>query len=142
LELTSRTRRWLIAGGVLLSFILIFALARSLRRDRVEGHAFDIPAGGHGIVVEVLNGSGRSGLARLGVRRLRRLGFDVVYFGNADTRVDTTQVLVRRGDADNGDRVRNALGVGRVVPRIDTLRRVDVTVILGTDFQPDEQGRP
>lgn len=142
MELASRTRRWLIASGTLLPLILIFALARSLRRDRVEGHAFDIPAGGRGIVVEVLNGSGRSGLARLGARRLRRVGFDVVYFGTADTRVDTTQVLVRRGDADNGGRVRNALGAGRVVTRIDTLRRVDVTVILGPDFQTDEQGRP
>ena len=81
-------------------------------------------------------------MARLGVRRLRRLGFDVVYFGNADTRVDTTQVLRRRGDVDNADRVRGALGVGRVLTRVDTLRRVDVTVILGQDFQPDEDGRP
>mgnify|MGYP001390749214 CR=1 FL=1 len=142
MELTPRTRRALIAGGTLLFFILLLALGRSLRRDRVEGHAFDIPAGGHGIVVEVLNGSGRSGLARLGVRRLRRLGFDVVYFGNAEPPVDTTQVLLRRGDTDNAERVRNAIGVGRIVTRADTLRRVDVTVILGPDFQPDEQGRP
>jgi hypothetical protein len=142
LELTPRTRRALIAGGTLLFFILLLVLGRSLRRDRVEGHAFDIPAGGRGIVVEVLNGSGRSGLARLGVRRLRRLGFDVVYFGNAEPPADTTQVLLRRGDARNAERVRNALGVGRIVTRVDTLRRVDVTVILGPDFHPDEQGRP
>jgi len=29
-----------------------------------------------------------------------------------------------------------------VVARKDTLRRVDVTVILGSDFRPDEDGRP
>jgi hypothetical protein len=142
LELAPRTRRALIAAGTLLAFIILFALARSLRRDRVEGHAFDIPAAGHAIVVEVLNGSGRSGLARLGARRLRRLGFDVVYFGTANVDVDSTQVLLRRGDARNADRVRRALGVGRVVARVDTLRRVDVSVILGPEFQPDEQGRP
>jgi hypothetical protein len=142
LELTPRTRRALIAGGSLLFFLLLLVLGRSLRRDRVEGHAFDIPAGGRGIVVEVLNGSGRSGLARLGVRRLRRLGFDVVYFGNAEPAMDTTQVLLRRGDIHAAERVRNALGVGRIVTRVDTLRRVDVTVILGPDFHPDEQGRP
>ena len=81
-------------------------------------------------------------MARLGARRLRRLGFDVVFFGTADTGVDTTQVLLRRGDATSADRVRRALGVGRVVTRVDTLRRVDVTVILGPEFHPDEKGRP
>jgi hypothetical protein len=118
-------------------------LARTLRRDRVEGHAFDIPDQTHRILVEVLNGSGRPGLARLGARRLRRLGFDVVYFGNADPpAVDSTRVLLRRGDRDRASQVRGALGVGQVSTRPDTLRRVDVTVILGPDFQPDEDGRP
>lgn len=109
----------------------------------MEGHAFDIPDQTHRILVEVLNGSGRPGLARLGARRLRRLGFDVVYFGNADPpAVDSTRVLLRRGDRDRASQVRGALGVGQVSTRPDTLRRVDVTVILGPDFQPDEDGRP
>lgn len=143
MELSARTRRGLIAGGLLFAFILLLLLARSLRHDRVEGHAFDIPDTRHPIVVEVLNGSGRSGLARLGARRLRRMGFDVVYWGNADSPgVDTTRILLRRGDPDHASEVRGALGVGTVANRIDTLRRVDVTVILGPDYQPDEGGRP
>jgi hypothetical protein len=143
LELAPRTRHGLIVGGTLLAVILLFLLARGLRHDRVEGHAFDIPSGDHRIVVEVLNGSDRTGLARLGARRLRRMGFDVVYFGNADPpRVDTTRVLLRRGEADQAKRVRDALGAGAVSTRRDTLRRVDVTVILGPDFRPDEDGRP
>jgi len=120
--------------------VLVLA-GRAFRRDRVEGHAFDIPAGEGRLVVEVLNGSGRTGLGRLGTRRLRRMGLDVVYFGNADP-VDSTRVIVRRGDPGKGNRVRSALGTGQVLVQIDTLRRVDVSVILGQDYHPDEDGRP
>jgi LytR cell envelope-related transcriptional attenuator len=142
LELTPSTRRGLIAGGLLLTVLLLVLAGRAFRRDRVEGHAFDIPAGDGRVVVEVLNGSGRRGLGRLGTRHLRRMGLDVVYFGNADAEVDSTRVIVRRGDAARANRVRNALGTGRVLVEIDTLRRVDVSVILGKDYYPDEDGRP
>ncbi|HTS88258.1 MAG TPA: LytR C-terminal domain-containing protein [Gemmatimonadales bacterium] len=136
-------RRWLIAGGLFLAVILLYLVARSFRRDRVEGHAYAIPTSHHRIIVEVLNGSNRPGLARLGARRLRRSGFDVVFFGNAEHPVgDTTRVLLRRGDGDQADRVRSALGVGQVHNALDSLRQVDVTVILGSDFVADEDGRP
>jgi hypothetical protein len=141
-ELPVGARRGLIAGGLLLATISLVLLARSLRRDRVEGHAFDIPTGDNRIVVEVLNGSGRSGLARLGARRLRRQGLDVVLFGNADSTVDSTRVILRRGEKVRAERVQDALGVGRIREARDSLRLVDVTVILGSDFTPDEDGRP
>jgi len=141
-ELSSGARRWLIAGGLLLLTGALFLLARSLRRDRVEGHAFDIPTGDNRIIVEVLNGSRRSWLARLGARRLRRQGIDVVLVGNADSMVDSTRVILRRGEKVRADRVQDALGVGRIREVRDSLRLVDVTVILGPDFTPDEDGRP
>ncbi len=142
MELPVGARRGLIAGGLLLATISLVLLARSLRRDRVEGHAFDIPTGDNRIVVEGLNGSGRSGLARLGARRLRRQGLDVVLFGNADSTVDSTRVILRRGEKVRAERVQDALGVGRIREARDSLRLVDVTVILGSDFTPDEDGRP
>jgi hypothetical protein len=141
-ELAPAPRRWLIAGGLLLTILLLVLATRALRRDRVEGHAFDIPSAEHRIIVEVLNGSGRTGLARLGTRRLRRMGLDVVYFGNADSVVDSTRIVVRRGDAAVGAQVRQALGTGRIGSKPDSLRRVDVSVILGPDYRPDEDGRP
>ena len=142
MELAPASRRWLIAGGLLLTITLLAVGTRFLRRDRVEGHAFAIPSADHHIVAEVLNGSGQAGLARLGTRRLRRMGVDVVYFGNADSAVDSTRIVVRRGDPAVAEQVRQALGAGRVASMPDPLRRVDVSVILGPDYRPDEDGRP
>jgi hypothetical protein len=142
LEFSPATRRWLIPGALLLALGVVFLAGRAVRRDRIEGHAFDIPSAERRIVVEVLNGSGKAGLARLGTRRLRRMGLDVVYFGNADGPVDTTLVILRRGDPGQAERVRAALGAGQVAVQRDTLRRVDVSVLLGADYKPDEDGRP
>jgi hypothetical protein len=97
--------------------------------------AYSIPTPEHRIVVEVLNGTTRSGVARAATRMLRRRGIDVVYFGNAESPADSTRVIVRRGDPDRGRQVRQALGAGRVVVETDTLRRVDVSVVLGEDFR-------
>ncbi len=93
-------------------------------------------------MVEVLNATDRRGLARLGTRLLRERGVDVIHFGTADTTLDTTLVLVRRGDEDAGERVARALGIGRVGSRPDTLLRVDVSVLLGRDFSPPAGIRP
>lgn len=102
-------------------------------------HAYEIPSAKDRVLVEVLNGAGTPGLARLGARVLREGGLDVVFFGNGDTAGSaTTRVLARRpGAVKSAERVRAALGVGAVTEAIDTLRRVDVTVILGMDFHPN-----
>lgn len=87
------------------------------------------------MTVEVLNASGRPGLARHGTLALRAAGLDVVAFGTADTTVDSTLVLVRRGDRDAGERVAAALDTRRIRLAPDTLPRVDVTVLLGKDWR-------
>jgi hypothetical protein len=71
---------------------------------------------------------------------LRRRGLDVVFYGNADAAAESTRVIVRRGDPGVGRDVRQAVGIGRVVVEPDTLRRVDVTVILGPEFRPKVEG--
>jgi LytR cell envelope-related transcriptional attenuator len=100
-----------------------------------------VPEGEH-IVVEVLNGSGRRGLARAATRVLRQAGFDVVYFGNVSETVATTQTLARRGDSVAAARVARALGATQVRVATDTLLRVDVTVLLGGDYRPPPGLRP
>jgi hypothetical protein len=66
----------------------------------------------------------------------------VVFFGNAEESADSTRVIVRRGDPGRGRDVRQALGVGRIMVVPDTLRRVDVSVILGQDFRPRGEMHP
>ena len=90
--------------------------------------------------MEVLNGTQRAGVARAATRMLRRRGLDVVFYGNADAAAESTRVIVRRGDPGVGRDVRQAVGIGRVVVEPDTLRRVDVTVILGPEFRPKVEG--
>lgn len=87
----------------------------------------------------MLNASGRPGLARAGALTLRRAGIDVVYFGNATDGVatlDSTRILVRRGGATVGERVRAALKLGRVTVETDSSRLLDASVLLGRDFAP------
>jgi hypothetical protein len=103
-------------------------------------HAYPIPSPDRRVTVEVLNGTKRAGVARAATRMLRRRGLDVVFYGNADAATASTQVLVRRGDPGAGQVVRQAIGTGRVVVDPDTLRRVDVSVILGLDFKPKVEG--
>ncbi len=89
------------------------------------------------ITVEVLNANGRAGDARIGTRLLRRAGMDVVYFGNAsESGLDSTRIIVRRGAEKVGQRVRAALGQGRVEVQLDSSKLLDVSVLLGLDFHP------
>ena len=89
------------------------------------------------VLVEVLNANGRAGDARIGTRLLRRAGLDVVYFGNAgENGLDSTRIIVRRGIEQVGERVRAALGQGRVEVQLDSTKLLDVSVLLGLDFHP------
>jgi hypothetical protein len=98
------------------------------------------------VVAEVLNAAGESpprrGLARVGARFLRERGVDVVYYGSADTTVDSTLVLVRRGDLERGRDVARILGGTVVLSRADSTLRVDVTVLLGRRWSPGADPRP
>lgn len=103
--------------------------------------------GEHGgrLTVEVLNASGKPGLARAGTRVLRRAGIDVLTFGNAPeagSELDSTRIVVRRGSAAVGERVRRALGVGRVVVQLDSDKLLDASVFLGADFAPRLEFHP
>lgn len=100
-----------------------------------EGDAWPIPGSEIPITAEVLNGTGRPRLARLGARLLREQGIDVLATGNADSHA-TTRILVRRGSRAAGETVQRALGIGAVDSVPDSLLRLDVTVVLGADFQP------
>lgn len=122
--------------------LLLIALYVWPREDAIVGYAYPIPPRNADNTVEVLNGTTRRGLARDGTRWLRREGFDVVFFGNAQELADSTMILVRLGSADIGARLKAALGAGLIRQDPDSLRRVDATIILGRDYQPAAGLRP
>lgn len=86
--------------------------------------------------VEVLNGAGEPGIAERTSERLRSRGFDVVFYGNAESfDVPTTRVIAR---SDRMRAVRRLAGVLAV----DSVRReprpdlfLDATVVLGDDWR-------
>src|SRR5437016_5114698 len=96
-------------GGLLERARLALSLAAcalaACRGDRGGGGvAFQVPGEGKSrVTVEVLNASGRPGLARLGTRVLRRAGLGVGGFGTTATEtgpLDSTRIVVRRGTAE------------------------------------------
>lgn len=114
-----------------------FATWYRVTHDAGIGPGRVIPGETDRVEVEVLNTTSAVGQARAATRRLRDAGLDVVYFGgDAGPVLDSTQILVRRGSAASGARVRKALGVGGVRVLADSTRLVDVTVRLGRDFVP------
>lgn len=92
------------------------------------------PAGAR-IKVEVQNATATRGLARQAALYLRDRGFDVVSFGNASERRDSTLVLDRSGHADWAGLVATAMQA-RAESRPDTSRYLDVTVLVGGDWHP------
>jgi hypothetical protein len=139
------TRRHLVSALIgVAALALSAAVALRPRPDQVVGHAFPIPSAQDRIQVEVLNGTVRPGVARTVTRVLRRQGLDVVFFGNTDAvaHLDSTRILVRRGAAAAGHRVARALGYGKVVIQPDTLRRVNVSVVVGDDYRPPAELHP
>ena len=88
--------------------------------------------------VEVLNGSGRSGLAAEVAKKLTDRGFAVVASGNADrSNYDKTRLLLyidNQKVREMAGEMMSILGVGEVavsgVPRTD----VEITVIIGRDY--------
>lgn len=94
------------------------------------------PAGTR-VVVRVVNATGIRGLARRATLWLRDFGYDVVDFDSAPKLArQETIIEVHTGHDAWGERVRKAMGVGRVTTRPDTSRYVDLTVFVGSDWQP------
>lgn len=137
-------RRRVLLALIGLGIVLAGGVAGALldRGEPAPSRTPAVVAGDERVIVEVLNGSGQRGLARAATRALRQAGFDVVYFGTAGDSVRVTQVLARRGDSAVAVRVARALGTTRARVVLDTLLRVDVTVLLGDDYKPPPGIRP
>ena len=96
-----------------------------------------LPQVGERIRVEVLNAGGEQGAARVATDELRSLGFDVVYFGNAEAfDAEMSAVVDRVGRLEAARAVADALGIRNVRSEPDTSLYLDTTVRLGRDWVP------
>ena len=97
------------------------------------------PPTGERVRVEVLNGGGKAGAARAATTFLRDAGYDVVQYGNASSwDHDSTRVVDRVGRPEIAGSVARALGIGNVGSEPDPNLYVDVTVVLGADWDREE----
>jgi hypothetical protein len=142
LEQSRRHWRGIALAAAILIVAAGFVLLRQSRPERPAAVSAAPARPRERIMVEVLNGTRRQGAARAATRLLRSQGLDVVFLGNADSLSTRTKVLVRRGDPTRARYVLTALGGGKIGVEIDTLRRVDVSVILGDDFRPKLELHP
>jgi hypothetical protein len=115
-----------LCGLLLLSFVLRQITPRRSGRPGAEA-----------IRVEVLNGAGEDGMAQRVAGQLRGMGFDVVEIGNAQRSDFAETVVVERLSADSRHAriLARAIGCRRVVQDIDSLRYLEATLILGSDFR-------
>lgn len=93
------------------------------------------------IKVEVVNATDTRGLARLATAWLRDKGFDVVSTGTAaeKDRRDSSLVIDRSGHPEWAAMAAKAIGGARVEARPDTLRFLDLTVLVGRAWRPPPQ---
>jgi hypothetical protein len=135
------------AGAVLtitaaLAIILVGLRVAGVRMRQVSGPSAlvrgvspIVPAGVR-IRVEVLNASTVRGLARRGTMYLRDKGFDVVENGGTVEMRDSTLILDRTGHPEWAALASKAMGGARIESRPDTLRDVDLTVLIGGTWRP------
>ena len=91
------------------------------------------------IRVQVLNTTGRHGLARQATRLLRDQGFDVVDMGNGTPALDTTVVLDRSGHPEWAASIAKVIKPAVSRTERDSSRYLDVTVLLGSSWRPPPQ---
>ncbi len=114
------------------------------QRDSYESQVARSAWRGHS-TVEVWNASDKPQAARIVMNFLRKNGFDVVKIGDFSTRQNQTLVVDRSGDLRPAQAVANVLKdnvSAEVVSRPEPSLHVDVSVILGNDFQVTEKKWP
>jgi len=124
--------------------IVAMLLAPVAQRGSFEPQMARAAWRGHA-TVEVWNASNKPQAARIVMNILRKRGFDVVKIGDFSTRQYQTLVVDRSGDLRPAQTVAEALQDGasaEVVSRPEPTLHVDVSVILGNDYQVNDKKWP
>jgi len=131
-----------IAVLLLLNGFFAYSLSERLHRSTgsvSEGGKWAVEDGRREdspIRVEVLNGAGARGIAQRMTDFLRRQGFDVINFGNAENfGYYETVVLDRTGDRDAAGRVALTVRTENIVQQKNPFLALDVTLVLGRDYR-------
>lgn len=128
-----------LVWAVTLAFGLVGAAFFTIRTssDRTEEEQRTPPPPTERVRVEILNGGGVPGAAARATELARAAGYDVVYFGNAPTfDYAESEVVDRVGRADFARGVAEALGIRNLRSEPDEELYVDLSVVLGQDWQP------
>lgn len=86
------------------------------------------------ISIEVLNGTSRNGLANSVAEKLKEEGYNVTKIGNYKTTSNIKTSIINRTSTDYAKEVKSFLGKGTVKNELQDDAKVDVTVILGSDY--------
>jgi hypothetical protein len=131
-----------IAASVAVVVAGVYTTRRMVGRrpEVLRGDTTSAPAGQR-VVVEVLNSSGVSGLARRATFLLRDRGFDVVGWGNDPKgRRSETLIVDYTDKPEAADRLARVLGGANVERGKDSLDRgLDLTVKLGSNYKPPRE---
>ena len=134
-------RRTLVLVGILLLAITAAVTWRLVARKPAVVGGPALAAGearapaGVRIRVEVLNATRTPRLARRATRHLRDHGFDVVLVGTSPQAQDSTVVIDRTGHPEWAALVAKVMGGARVRTEPDSLRYLDITVLVGASWR-------
>ncbi len=88
------------------------------------------------IRVEVLNATGEMHLARIVSMELRRRGFDVIRFDNADDTLKNTVIFDRKSpDKKYAKVLAKSIGCKRIEFEPDPQGICEVTIVIGKDYK-------
>jgi LCP family protein required for cell wall assembly len=124
--------------------VMAMMLAPFAQRDSYESQVTRADWRGRS-TVEVWNASDKPQAAKVVMNLLRKDGFDVVKIGDFSTRQNQTLVVDRSGDLRPSQAVADALKAGvtaEVVSRPEPTLHVDVSVIIGNDYQVSDKKWP
>lgn len=136
------TRNRIVIASLLLVCVIVAAVlgARRWNDNRPSVALGDTTRALQGqiVVIEVLNASGRSGLARRATFLLRDRGFDVVDWDNDPKgRRSETLIVDYTNKPEAAERLARVLGGATVERGKDSLDRgLDLTVRLGSAYKP------
>lgn len=134
---TSGSQRalFLVVGLVLALCAASVAVGVKSRYMRTEDEKFP-----H-LRLEVLNGTGKKGLARDVALALIKKDIDVFHVGNADRFDYESTVLIARKKTPGLETLYAQLGCGEFIEQLQTGAMVDGTLIIGADFRTLNLGR-